>query len=194
DGLVDQGAVKQRFHVGPYDPLILFVGRMTTQKGPDILARAVPHVLHRWPHARFIFAGDGDMRRQVEEIAWRAGVHWACRFVGHFNSHGLRDLYRAADIVVVPSRNEPFGIVILEAWSAGKPVVASQNGGPGEFIWHEVTGIKVHPTEGSVSWGLARLLRDPAFAHWLGHNGRIAAESVFTWDSIAAQVEDVYRC
>jgi glycosyltransferase involved in cell wall biosynthesis len=193
DGWIDQGEVKQRFHVGPFDPMILFVGRLTTQKGPDILARAIPFILWHWPQARFVFAGDGDLRGLVEEIAWRSGVHWACRFVGHFNSFALRDLYRAADMVVVPSRNEPFGIVILEAWSAGKPVVASQSGGPKEFVWHEVTGIKVDANESSVAWGISRLLQEPEFGRWLGHNGRVAAESVFSWDSIAAQAEEVYR-
>lgn len=193
DGWIDQGQVKQRFWIGPFDPLVLFVGRMTVQKGPDILARSIPHILKFWPQARFIFAGEGDMRRSVEEITRRNGSHWACRFIGYFNGHGLRDLYRAADVVVVPSRNEPFGIVILEAWGAGKPVVASQNGGPNEFVWQDVTGVKVFANEGSVSWGIARLLRDPEFARWLGHNGRVAAESVFNWDAIAAQVEEVYR-
>jgi glycosyltransferase involved in cell wall biosynthesis len=71
--------------------------------------------------------------------------------------------------------------------------VASQNGGPNEFVWQDVTGVKVFANEGSVSWGIARLLRDPEFARWLGHNGRVAAESVFSWDVIAAQVEEVYR-
>ena len=70
------------------------------------------------------FVGDGEMRWNVEEQAWRSGVHYACRFLGYRNGAELINLYKSADIVCVPSRNEPFGIVILEAWSAGKPVVA----------------------------------------------------------------------
>ena len=63
-------------------------------------------------------------------------------------------MFKACDVVCVPSRNEPFGIIVLEAWAASKPVVASQNGGPGEFVWHNVNGLKVYPTVDSVGWGL----------------------------------------
>jgi len=193
DGWVDQGQVKQRYGVGPLDPLVLFVGRMTVQKGPDILVKAMPRVLSGRPQARFIFVGDGDLKGPVEEMARRWGVAWAARFTGFQNGWALKDLYRAADVVVVPSRNEPFGIVILEAWSAGKPVVATENGGPGEFVWHEVTGLRVYATEESLAWGIDRVLGDPGLARWLGHNGRIAAESAFSWDSIAMQAEEVYH-
>lgn len=103
------------------------------------------------------------------------------------------DLYKACDVVCVPSRNEPFGITILEAWSAGKPVVASQNGGPNEFVWHEVNGLKIYARPESIAWGIGTLFTNFEWARWMGRNGRIAVESAFTWNIVADQVLSVYH-
>jgi glycosyltransferase involved in cell wall biosynthesis len=95
-------------------------------------------------------------------------------------------------VVCVPSRNEPFGIVLLEAWSAGKPVVATNSGGPAEFVWHEVNGLKVYPNPNSIAWGLGTLFTNFEWARWMGRNGRVAVESAFSWERIADQVLGVY--
>ena len=192
DGFIDQGEVKQRYGIGPLDPMILFVGRMTYQKGPDLLLESAPHILGHYPDATFVFAGDGDMKPGLEEEADAMGIGNSCRFLGHRNPDEIADLYRASNLVTVPSRNEPFGIVILEAWSAGKPVVSTENGGPSEFVWHEVTGLRTHATVDSVSWGVGELLKAPDRARWMGHNGRIAVETAFSWDAVAEHTEEVY--
>ncbi len=93
----------------------------------------------------------------------------------------------------VPSRNEPFGITVLEAWAARKPVVVSQNGGPAEFVWHTVNGLRIYPRPDSVGWGLGTLFRDFEWARWMGRNGRIAVETTFTWDRIADITLQCYR-
>jgi glycosyltransferase involved in cell wall biosynthesis len=93
----------------------------------------------------------------------------------------------------MPSRNEPFGIVILESWSAGKPVVSTINGGPEEFIWHEVNGLKVNATPDSIGWGVGTVFTDFEWARWMGRNGRIAAETAFAWDHIADETLAVYQ-
>jgi len=192
DGFIDCAAVKARYGIGPMDPTVLFAGRLTYQKGPDILLEAIPTILHGWGHAKFVFVGDGDMRAGLEHRAWELGIQHATRFLGYRNGGELRDLFRACDIVCVPSRNEPFGIVILEAWAAGKPVVATARGGPAEFVWHEVNGLRVYDNPQSVVWGLQRLMSDWGYCRWLGHNGRIAVESVFNWDVVADRVLEVY--
>lgn len=81
---------------------------------------------------------------------------------------------------------------MLEAWSASKPVIATQNGGPNEFVWHQVNGLKIYPQSDSVAWGVATLLSDIERAQWMGRNGRIAAEVGFTWDAIADRTMSVY--
>lgn len=193
DGWIEPAAVKQMYDIGPMDPVILFVGRMVYQKGPDLLTSAIPYILHYYPNAKFVFAGDGQMRWSVEDQASHMGVRHACRFLGHINGWKLKDLFKAADCVCVPSRNEPFGIVILEAWSAGKPVVATSVGGPSEIVWHEVNGLKINPHPESIAWGIGTLFQDFDDARWMGRNGRIAAESVFSWDIIADEVLAVYN-
>jgi glycosyltransferase involved in cell wall biosynthesis len=192
DGYVDQGKVKMRYGVGPFDPMMLFVGRLVFQKGPDLLLYAIPAVLRFHGSAKFVFAGDGDMRGHLEREAGRLGIAHACRFLGFKSGGELADLFRACDAVVVPSRNEPFGIVILEAWSAGKPVVATEQGGPAEFVWHEVNGLRIHSTVDSVAWGVGTLLADRERAAWLGRNGRVAVETAFSWDAVADRTERVY--
>ena len=151
DGMIDSASVRGMHGIGPMDPMVLFAGRMVYQKGPDILLQAVPNILSYHPNTKFIFAGDGNMRSEIEDTARYMGVSHATRFLGHQNGGRLADLFKATDCVCVPSRNEPFGIVILEAWSAGKPVVASINGGPSEFVWHDVNGFKIFDNSESVS-------------------------------------------
>jgi len=192
DGWIDAYAVRRLYDIGPMDPLVLFVGRMVYQKGPDLLTGAVPNILKFHNNAKFVFVGDGEMRWSVEETARSMGISHATRFLGHTNGWKLIDLYKTSDVVCVPSRNEPFGIVILEAWSAGKPVITSQNGGPGEIVWHDVNGLKIYPNTDSVSWGIGTMFEDFEHARWLGRNGRVAVETAFSWDVIADEVLSVY--
>ena len=120
------------------------------------------------------------------------GISHAVRFLGFQRNGTLTDLYKACDVVCVPSRNEPFGIVLLEAWSCCKPVVSTVNGGPAEFVWHEVNGLKVYANPDSIAWGLGTLFTNFEWARWMGRNGRVAVETAFSWDTIADQVLGVY--
>ncbi|MEW6585459.1 MAG: glycosyltransferase family 4 protein [Nitrospirota bacterium] len=192
DGWIDPFEIKKQYSIGPMDPTVLFCGRMVYQKGPDLLVQAIPYILRYYPDAKFIFAGDGEMRPHVEWIAQRTGVRHAVRFVGYKTGWELANLYKACDVVCVPSRNEPFGIVVLEAWSAGKPVVASKNGGPDEYVWHEVNGLKIYAYPESIAWGIGTIFTNFEWGRWMGNNGRIAVETSFTWDAVADQVLNVY--
>ena len=192
DGWVAPDGVKERYGIGSMDPMVLFCGRMVYQKAPDLLVEAIPYILGYYPHAKFVFAGDGEMKPHVECRAHDLGVSHTTRFVGFKTGGELIDLYKACDAVCVPSRNEPFGIVVLEAWSAGKPVIATKNGGPDEYVWHEVNGLKIHPHPESIAWGLGTLFTNFEWARWMGHNGRIAVETVFNWDIVGDQVLSVY--
>jgi glycosyltransferase involved in cell wall biosynthesis len=193
DGEIDQGEIKKRYGIGPLDPMILFVGRLVHQKGPDILMEAIPYILRYHSNAKFVYAGDGEMRAGLQHRAHSLGVSQAVRFLGFKSGQELKDLFKACDLVCVPSRNEPFGIVILEAWSASKPVVTTKNGGPAEFVWHDVTGLHINDYPGSVAWGIGSLLSEMDHARWMGRNGRIAAETAFAWETIADSVLKVYQ-
>jgi glycosyltransferase involved in cell wall biosynthesis len=192
DHELDPGAIKKQYGIGPLDPMILFVGRMVVQKGPDILVRTMPSVLKYYPNAKYVIVGDGHMRHEVQALAHQLGVAPSLRMLGAKQGRDVIDLFKACDIVAVPSRNEPFGIVILEGWSASKPVVSTKRGGPAEFVWHGVNGLQVDDTPDSVSWGLGNLLADHNRCQWMGRNGRAAVDAAFSWDSIAEQTEQVY--
>ena len=192
DGLVEPGEVKKRYEIGPLDPTVLFVGRMTAQKAPDLLIEAIPYILSYYPAAKFIFVGDGDLKSSLENRAHQLKIAHSTRFLGYRSGKELTDLYKASDCVCIPSRNEPFGIVILEAWGAKKPVITTVNGGPSEFIWHDVTGLKIFANPDSIAWGIGTLFSDFEHARWMGNNGRIAAEKGFSWEKITDKILDIY--
>ena len=190
---LDVGELKRSIGIAPMDPTILFAGRIVYQKGVDILLNAIPYVLNHVPEAKFVFAGDGEMRWDLEHSARARGLEPNLRWLGKVAPVKLRSLFKSCDAVCVPSRNEPFGIVILEAWAAGKPVVATKNGGPGEFVQHDVTGWSVNDTPDSIAWGLGQVFVDYDRARKYGAAGRKDVESRFTWDNIAEQTLAVYR-
>jgi len=193
DGQINPEPVKRKYGIGPLDPTVLFVGRMTYQKGPDLLLEAMPDILKDYPRAKFVFVGDGYMRMQLEGRTRQLGVGHAVRFTGYIPESDKIDLFKACDCVAVPSRNEPFGVVTLEGWSAGKPVIATHGTGSGEIVWHEVTGVTVYQSPNSIAWGVKHLFSDFERARWMGRNGRHAVETTFSWDNVADQTLKVYH-
>ncbi|MEM5766589.1 MAG: glycosyltransferase family 4 protein [Candidatus Aenigmatarchaeota archaeon] len=194
DGFIDAWKdVKSHLGIGVYDPMITFVGRMTIQKGPDLLIEAIPDVLKDFPNAKFVFVGDGYMKSQIENRVGKLGIQNVVRFTGHVTNEWKTKIMKASECIVVPSRNEPFGIVVLEAWSCYKPVIATHGTGGGELIWHDVTGYRVYQAPNSIAWGIKEILRNPEHARWMGKNGRYAAENTFTWDKAAEKLFSVYE-
>jgi len=193
DADVDVPSIRRAHAIRRHDPCVLFAGRMAWQKGPDLLVEAMSGVLKRHPDTKFVFAGEGDMRAELEDRVVAKGTASATRFLGYRTGTELVGLFKSADVVCVPSRNEPFGIVILEAWSASKPVVATRTGGPAEFVRDEDTGLTVAGTVDSIGQGIESMLSDEVAARRMGVNGRREAETRFSWDTIAAQTEAVYH-
>lgn len=194
DGIIDPGICRKTYGIGPLDPMALFVGRLSIQKGPDLLLEAVPAILHFRHDAKIVFVGDGYMRGDLERRAHQLGVNHAVRFLGSMDPNGdLINLFKSTDCVCVPSRNEPFGIVILEAWAAGKPVVATYSGGPAEVIQHGRTGYLVYPNPDSIAWGVKEIFRNFEHAKWMGDQGRGVAAYGYSWDHLAGQTEGIYR-
>jgi hypothetical protein len=107
-------------------------------------------------------------------------------------SDHLKALFKACDAVVVPSRNEPFGIVVLECWAAGKPVVATTSGGPRDFVKPGEDGFLIDPEPGSIAWGCCKILENMEHAKWMGFNAQAKALREFSWENIAKQTEQVY--
>jgi glycosyltransferase involved in cell wall biosynthesis len=193
NGYLEPGPVKARYGIAPLDPTIFAVGRMIAQKGMDLLVEAVPMVLGYFPSAKFIIAGEGPEKDGLVNRANELGVGHAIRFLGSLSRGEYSELMRSIDILALPSRNEPFGIVALEAWAAGKPVVATTAGGPREYVWHNVNGFLVDANPGGLAHGIGSLLADHDHCRALGRNGRVAVEEKFNWDTVASYTEGVYN-
>jgi glycosyltransferase involved in cell wall biosynthesis len=193
DGYVNPAEVKGRYGIAPMTSTVFSPGRMTLQKGMDMLVEAVPMVLATYPDTKFIISGGGPEKDKVVRRAYEVGAGHAIVFLETLPRWQYIDLMRAVDIVAVPSRNEPFGIVVLEAWAAGKPVVATLAGGPREFIWHDVNGFLVNTDSGGLAHGIGSLLADHDHCRALGINGRRAVEDKYNWDTIGAYTEGVYN-
>lgn len=185
---IDAGEVKRGYGIHPYTPLILFVGRLVYQKGPDLLIAAMKNVCQNYRDAKLIVAGEGNMRAFLEEQTRNLPVH----FVGYIPDSEYIRLLNACDLVVIPSRNEPFGLVLLEAWSAEKGVVASNVGGLPENIDAFVDGVKVEPSPDALAWGMNTVIDDPSRAMTLGKWGRKKVDRRFLWGPIGEKITEMY--
>jgi glycogen synthase len=203
-------AALARHGIDPSKPYILFVGRITRQKGLVHLARAIPEIDSDAQIVLCAGAPDtpeiaADMEQAVAEArAVRPGVFWIQEMVPR---HEAVELYSHAAVFCCPSVYEPFGIINLEAMACGTPVVATATGGILEVVVNGETGLLV-PIEqaGGASFepidpprfshdlatGINRLLADPGLRERMGKAGRQRAEQVFSWDAIARRTIDLY--
>lgn len=189
----DRNAIRAKFGVNPPESLVLFVGRLTHQKGCEFLIRAIPSVA-RYYNVKLVVVGDGYMRGELEYAANVTGEGWRIRFTGFLSDHDAVDLMLSADLMVIPSIYEPFGVVALEGMAAGLPVVASEIDGLAEIIIHEKTGILVRPKDSSsISWGISRVLSDPANALRLVENAKKELQERYIWDAVAALTLKSYQ-
>jgi len=194
EGSVDRGAVRARWGIQPHEKLVLCVGRLVPQKGIEYLIHSVPIVTRRRPEAKFIIVGDGWYRDHLEYLANTSGQRWRITFTGFISDWDLIALTKSADVMVVPSVYEPFGIVALEGMAAGAPVVTSQVGGLTEFVEHDRTGIFVYPRNPeSIAWGIDRILSNPGHADWLVKNAREVVHRTYSWEAVAKKTAKVYK-
>jgi glycosyltransferase involved in cell wall biosynthesis len=116
--------------------IVLFVGRITLQKGPDYFIRAAKRVLEYRPNTMFVVSGSGDMEYQMIRQAASAGISDKVLFAGFLRGEDLNSVYQAADLYIMPSISEPFGITPLEALANGTPVLISHQSGVSEVLNH----------------------------------------------------------
>ncbi len=188
--------VLQRFGLDPGRPYIIFVGRITRQKGVPVLLRAAASLD---PEAQLVLcAGQPDTPELAAEVtglvtglqASRTGVIWIPEMLA---KPDVIQLLSHAVAFACPSLYEPLGIVNLEAMACGTAVVASAVGGIPEVVADGETGLLVRPDDpAALAAALNALLRDPARAAAMGLAGRKRAMSEFGWDTIAAQTAALY--
>jgi glycosyltransferase involved in cell wall biosynthesis len=177
----------------PEEKIVLFVGRLVYEKGIHVLINAVPKVLEK-VNAKFIIVGSGYMKEQLLNIVRSMGLEHKVLFEGFVDEQSLLKLQKVADVSVVPSLFEPFGIVALEAMAAKSPVVASDTGGLSEIIEHDVSGVKVYPNNpDSLAWGITKILLDQNFGNTLRENAYRKVQEKYNWEKIAQQTKNIYE-
>jgi glycosyltransferase involved in cell wall biosynthesis len=185
---VDPEEVKRSYGLNPSSPLILYTGRLEYQKGPDLLLEAISQVYNYHGDVQAIIAGAGCMQQYLQERAKDLPV----KFVGYIPDTEYIRLLNACDLAVIPSRNEPFGLVLLEAWSANRCVIASNVGGLSENIDTFVNGLKVRVNPDSLAWGISTTLDEPSGSAAMGKEGRRKVDQMFLWEPIAQQMTGTY--
>ena len=163
--------------------MALIVARMSSAeryKGHDALLEMWPRVVMRHPNAMLVVAGEGDDRPRLEARARELGVARAVKFVGAVNDKALATLYEQCRFFVMPSRDEGFGLVFLEAMRAGKACIGG-TGAAAEIIEHGVTGFVVDPSKGhDLEVAVQLLYDDPGMCARYGGGGRERFLSMFT--------------
>ena len=184
--------VRNRFARGS-EKILLFVGRFVPEKGLDTLIEALPRILSNGIDAKIVAVGEGPQLEEYQQMADQYELTNKILFVGHVEDWTLRALYRVADVTVVPSRFEPFGIVALEAMAARCPLVVCAVGGLNEIVDNEATGLKV-PTNNSdaLAWAIVRMIRDVKFKDWIINNGYQKCVWNYNWNNIAEWTAGVY--
>jgi glycosyltransferase involved in cell wall biosynthesis len=164
-------AFRQRFGIESRHKLIGTVARLHEEKGNRFFVMAAPQVLREFPDARFIIVGDGPLRKELEKLAEDLDLRGKLHFAGFVSDVAVA--LAAIDIAVMASLREGFGIALIEAMAAGKPVVATSVGGMREIVQHEENGLLVPPANGTaMAAALVRLLKDSAFSRQLGEAAR----------------------
>lgn len=171
-------------------PVVLFLGRVTAQKGPDVLLEAAARVARVLPAVQFVVAGDGDLLRPTVERAAALGLMRHVAFTGFLGPAAVERAYAAADVFVLPSLAEPFGLTALEAAARGVPVVLTHQSGASEVLrsarrvnWWDVEALARE---------ILGLLQSPRRRARLARAQRREARAC-TWEAAAAEVAGLWR-
>ena len=187
----DLDTLRGRF-AQPDEKLVLLVGRLVYEKGFQLALEALPGLIERVVGVRFIVAGSGTAEQELREQASQLGLDPHGTFLGWIGDDVLHSLYRIADLTVVPSIYEPFGLVALEAMASGCPCLVADTGGLREVVPNEDVGLRFRSRDPRSLGAMAeRLLTDRELRERLVAE---ASEHVlsFDWADVARQVGEVY--
>jgi glycogen synthase len=176
----------------PFDRYVLALGRVVRNKGFDLLLAAFAQISSGHPGVGLVIGGAGPELEKLRNQARILGLADRVHFPGPLDRGQVATVMAGADVFVMPSRLEPFGIVVLEAWRAGVPVIVTSRGGAPEFVRHQVNGLVADPTDRlGLGEAIAGFLADGRTRRRLGAAGASSLQG-FTWAELARRYEDVY--
>ncbi|MFT3684323.1 MAG: glycosyltransferase [Phycisphaerales bacterium] len=194
--VVYNGISDSRLQPGPADSIrskdkiVLFLGRITMQKGPEYFISAAKRVLEKVPDAKFIMAGAGDMEVRMIELAAELGIGHRVLFTGFLRGGDVDRIYRMADCYVMPSVSEPFGLAPLEAMRADVPVIISKQSGVSEVLTHALK-VDFWDTD-EIANKIVAVLRYPPLGQTLREHGSFELRKL-TWDGAAEACVQSYQ-
>jgi glycogen(starch) synthase len=172
------------------DRIVLFLGRLTFQKGPEYFIRAAQRVLEKMDNVKFVVAGSGDMARDMIEQAAALGIGHRVLFAGFLRGRDVDRVFKMAECYVMPSVSEPFGIAPLEAMSHDVPTIISKQSGVSEVLEH-VLKVDFWDVDDMANKILA-VLRHPPLSQTLRTHGSFEVRRL-TWDVAAGKCVEVYQ-
>ncbi|MDM8518970.1 glycosyltransferase family 4 protein [Anaerolineales bacterium HSG6] len=174
--------------------LIYTVARLVYEKGIQVLISTMSHVLPHYPQTQLLIAGKGPATAELQQLTHDLGITDHVTFLG-FVSDTERDIFfKVADLAVIPSLYEPFGIVALEAMALSCPVVVSDTGGLAEVVEHQVSGLTVPPDNVSaLSTAIMEILSDRPKTEQYINEAKERVKTVFNWQLIARQTIQLYE-
>lgn len=187
---VESGQPNPSQAIGSKDKIVLFLGRITMQKGPEYFVRAAKRVLEKMDNVKFIVAGNGDQARRMIEHAAEIGIGSKVLFTGFLRGKDVARVFRMADLYVMPSVSEPFGIAPLEAMCQDTPVLISKQSGVSEVLSH-VLKVDFWDTDEMANKIIA-VLRHPPLSQTLRQHGKFEVRKL-TWEGAAERCIQVYR-
>lgn len=171
------------------DKLVLFLGRITMQKGPEYFIAAAKRVLEKVENVKFVVAGSGDMARRMIELAAGMGIGHKVLFTGFLRGRDVQRVFQMADCYVMPSVSEPFGIAALEAIQHDVPVIISKQSGVSEVLTH-VLKVDFWDTD-EMANKIVAVLRHPPLSQTLRSHGTIELRRL-TWDGAGEKCVRIY--
>jgi glycosyltransferase involved in cell wall biosynthesis len=154
------------------DPYILCVAALDVYKGIDVLLHAAKPLLVDDASLSLVLAGDGPLQMEFEALAASLGIRKQTQFVGRRPAAEIAQLLQGCEVFVLPSREEPFGIVLIEAMACRKPIVATAVGGIPEIVEHQKSGILVEPDNpAALTEAIRRVLRNSELRKTIANNG-----------------------
>jgi len=169
--------------------VVLYLSRVSRQKGPMSFIRAAKRVIHRDRNVRFVVAGKGEMIPEMIQYCIENGIMENVSFTGFVPDNEAQRLYEAADVYVLPSVSEPFGISVLEAMTSGCPTIVSKTTGVGEALTHVLRA--EHWDSDEIADQIMAVLRDKPLREALGKNGALEVRK-FTWERCGRRTLDAY--